>query len=421
VETPGKKGPFLTSSPEGATQFVLFYRVDLELNYFMRNHRKIILMLDSSRGADRGIIQGIIEYSQMHRHWSFYQYSPIFRTPPFVKGHVHSALERLKKLDADGIIGYLPSEPHLLKTILTTGFPTIAIPISNPIDGLVNILQDEAVGTAGAEHLLDQGFKHFAFCGTADYWSRVRQQSFVKKISHAGYAVQVYPLSKEYKKRESELLRLAHWLEKLPKPVAVMASNDERSADIVEACHLKTVSIPDQVAILGVDNDEMICHLSTPALSSVILNLKQVGYDAAEVLDALMAGKKRPQKKIYFRPAGVAARQSTDILAMEDKDVACAVRFIRNNAGRDIHVGDVLAQSTVSIRSLQQRFRDRLKRSIHHEIRRTRIRQFAESLRNTDHTIQKIAYDLGFGDVNHIARLFRKELGITPIEYRKQT
>jgi LacI family transcriptional regulator len=210
----------------------------------MRKHRKIILMLDSSRGADRGIIQGIIEYSQLRGYWSFYRYSPIFRTPPFVKGHADSILERLKKLDADGIIGYLPAESHLLKTIVSTGFPTVAIPISEPIDGFVNVLQDETVGTAGAEHLLDCGFRYFAFCGTTDYWSKVRQKGFVKKIKQAGYAVGVYPLSKEHKKRERELQRLAQWLEKLPKPVAVMASNDERSADIVEACHLKTLPIP---------------------------------------------------------------------------------------------------------------------------------------------------------------------------------
>lgn len=387
----------------------------------MRKHRKIILMLDNSRAADRGIIQGIIEYSQLRGYWSFYRYSPIFRTPPFVKGHTDSILERLKKLDADGIIGYLPAEPHLLEIIISTGFPTVAMPISEPIDGLVNVLQDEAVGTAGAEHLLDHGFKHFAFCGTQDYWSRVRRQGFVKKINQAGYAVRVYPLSKEHKKREHELLRLAYWLEKLPKPVAVMASNDERSADIVEACHLKTLPIPDQVAILGVDNDEMICQMSSPALSSVILNFKQVGYDAAKVLDSLIAGKRRERKEIYFRPAGIATRQSTDILAIEDREVASAVRFIRDNARRDIHVNDVLAQSTLSIRSLQQRFRNRLGRSIHQEIRSTRIQQFADLLRNTNHTVQKIAYDLGFGDINHVSRIFRREMGMTPMEYRKQS
>ncbi|MBN1805499.1 MAG: DNA-binding transcriptional regulator [Sedimentisphaerales bacterium] len=386
----------------------------------MSKNRKIILILDSSRAADRGMIQGIIEYSHLRGHWSFYRYSPLFRTPPFVKGYTDNILERLKNLDADGVIGYLPAESKILNTIISTGFPTVTIPIAEPIQGLVNASQDKAVGTVGAEHLLDRGFKHFAFCGAKDCWSRIRREGFVEKINEAGYKVRSYPLSREYKKREKELQRLAQWLKKLPKPVAIMTSNDERSADIVEACHMKTLLIPDQVAILGVDNDEMICQLSSPRLSSIKLNAKQVGYDSAEVLDSLIDGEKKPQKEIYFRPVGIAARQSTDILAIDDDEVASAVRFIRNNARRDIHVDDVLAQSTLSIRSLQQRFRKTLNRSIHQEIRSTRIRQFTEVLLKTNHAVHKIAYDMEFDDINHISRVFRKEMKMTPIEYRKR-
>ncbi len=386
----------------------------------MSRDRKIILILDSSRAADRGITQGIIEYSHLRSHWSFYRYSPIFRTHPFVRRRTGSILERLKNLDADGVIGYLPPEPGLLKTIVSAGFPAVTIPILEPIQGIVNILQDKAVGTAGAEHLLDCGFRHFAFCGTKDCWSEIRREGFIEKIRQAGHKVWNYPLSRGYKNKEKELQRLAQWLEKLPKPVAIMASNDERSADIVEACRTKTLPIPDQVAVLGVDNDEMICQLSSPKLSSVMLNFKQVGYDSAETLDLLIDGEKKPQNDICFRPVGIASRQSTDILAIDDKEVACAVRFIRNNTLRNIHVNDVLAQSALSIRSLQQRFRKVLNRSIHQEIRRTRVRQFAKTLLKTNHTIHKIAYDMEFEDIDHISRIFRKEMKMTPIEYRKR-
>ena len=151
-----------------------------------------------------------------------------------------------------------------------------------------------------------------------------------------------------------------------------------------------------------------------------MLNFKQVGYDSAETLDLLIDGEKKPQNDICFRPVGIAARQSTDILAIDDKEVACAVRFIRNNTLRNIHVNDVLAQSALSIRSLQQRFRKVLNRSIHQEIRRTRVRQFAKTLLKTNHTIHKIAYDMEFEDINHISRIFRKEMKMTPIEYRKR-
>ena len=382
--------------------------------------RKVILMLDSSRAADRGVIRGILDYSHLRGNWSFYRYSPLFRTPPFSTGQSDSVLDRLKKLDADGIIGYLPAESNFLQVIVSTGFPTVVIPIVEPIEGVVNILQDEAVGAAGAHHFLERGFVHFAYCGACDYWSDVRRNGFVGAIEKAGFSVHVYPGAGGPHTHDNEQERLGHWLKRLPKPAALMASNDERSAELVEACHLKGLKIPDQAAILGVDNDEMICQLSSPPLSSIELNSEKVGYEAAEALDCLIAQRKLSRDAIYFRPAGVVTRQSTDILAIEDAEVALAVRFIRNNACRDIHVGDVLANSTLSLRALQQRFCTVLGRGINQEIRKTRIRQFAEMLLKTNHTVQKIAYDMAFEDINHMSRLFRREMGMTPIEYRNR-
>lgn len=376
-------------------------------------------MLDSSRAADRGIIRGIVEYSHLRGNWSFCRYSPLFRTPPFSTHHIDNILDRLKNLDADGIIGYLPVEPDFLEVILSTKFPTVVIPVSKPIDGVVNILQDEAVGTLGARYFLDRGFVHFAFCGTNDHWSRVRRLGFVRHIEKSGLMVHTCPVPVQEYTEQEESAHLADWLKTLPKPVAVMTSNDERSAELVEACQAERLKIPDQVAVLGVDNDEMICPLSSPPLSSIELNSEKVGAEAAEALDCLIAGRTPPRNKIYFRPATLVTRTSTDILAIEDAEVASAVRFIRNNARRNIHVNDVLAHSTLSLRTLQQRFRKILGRGINQEIRKTRIGQLADALLKTNLPVQKIAYDLEFDDVNHISRLFRKEMGMTPIEYRQ--
>jgi LacI family transcriptional regulator len=386
----------------------------------MNRMRKVILMLDSSRAADRGVIRGILDYSHLRGNWSFYRYSPLFRTPPFSTGQSDSVLDRLKKLDADGIIGYLPAEPNFLQAIISTGFPTVVIPIAEPIKGVVNILQDEAVGAAGAYHFLERGFGHFAYCGACDYWSDVRRDGFVGTVERTGFGVSVFDGTERSTRHLTEQERLGQWLKRLPKPAALMASNDERSAEIVEACHLNGFKIPDQVAILGVDNDEMICQLSSPPLSSIELNSEKVGYEAAEALDCMISRKALSRDAIYFRPAGIVTRQSTDILAIEDAEVARAVRFIRNNARRDIHVSDVLAHSTLSLRALQQRFCKVLGRGINQEIRKTRIRQFADTLLKTNHTVQKIAYDLAFEDINHMSRLFRREMGMTPIEYRER-
>jgi LacI family transcriptional regulator len=384
----------------------------------MNRPRKIILMLDSSRAADRGIIRGILEYAHLRGNWSFYRYSPLFRTPPFSTEQSESVLERLKNLDADGIIGYLPAESSVLQTITSTQFPAVVIPITEPVSGLVNILQDQAVGSIGAHHFCERGFVHYAFCGAHDYWSAVRCKGFCESIENAGFTAYRYPHFQNSNPNISQVERLAQWLARLPKPVAVMASNDERSAELVEACHLQNLKIPDQVALLGVDNDEMICQLSSPPLSSIELNSEKVGSEAAEVVDYLISRRKPPRKEIYFRPAGIITRQSTDILAIEDSEVAAAVRFIRNNARRDIHVSDVVENSTLSLRALQQRFRKSLRRGINQEIRKIRIQQFTEHLLKTSHTVQKIAYDLDFEDINHMSRLFRREMGMTPLEFR---
>lgn len=377
-------------------------------------------MLDSSRAVDRGTIRGIVEYSHLRGNWSFYRFRPLFQTYPFSKGHSDNILQRLKKLDADGIIGYLPAEPQLQKNIIQRNFPTVTVPFQELIPGVVNVQQGTQVGVVGADHLLDRGFRHFAFCGAKNRWSLIRQENFIRRIKQAGFTVRQYPLSQERKKHESELNRLADWLKKLPKPIGLMACNDERSSDVVEACHIAGLQVPNEIAILGVDNDEMICNLSSPPLSSVKLNSEIVGYKAAEVLDNLITGIPVTQPEIFFEPIGVVTRQSTDILAIDDRQVAQSIRFIRNNARRDIHVNDIVDQSSLSIRALQQRFRKAIGRGINQEIRRVRIRQLAEAIINTNQTINQIACDLKFDDINHISRRFRKEMGMTPIEYRKR-
>ena len=385
----------------------------------MNKTRKIILMLDSSRAVDRGIIRGIVEYSRLRGDWSFYRFKPLFQTYPFSPKHTDNILQRLNKLDADGLVGYLPAEQKLQKNIVQRRFPAIIVPITTLIKGVVNIQQGTQVGIVGAEYLLNLGFKHFAFCGTKDRWSNIRQENFKQRIEQAGFDVRTYPLTREHKKHELELNRLARWLTQLPHPIGIMTCNDERSSDLVKACHIAELKIPDQVAILGVDNDEMICNLSSPPLSSIKLNSEAIGYKSAEMMDHLISGEAIAENNLFFEPTGIVTRQSTDILTFEDQQVAKAIRFIRNNARRDIHVDDVVDQSCLSIRALQQRFRSAIGRGISQEIRRIRIQQMAEMLISTNLNINQIAYDLSFRDINHISRIFRKEMGMTPIEYRK--
>jgi LacI family transcriptional regulator len=201
-----------------------------------------------------------------------------------------------------------------------------------------------------------------------------------------------------------------------------MTCTDDRSRDVIEACKIAGLHVPEELAIIGVDNDELLCELSSPPLSSIALNTQRSGYEAAELLDKMMSRRKRkpPARTIVVHPTHIVTRQSTEILAMEDRDVAAAVRFIRRRAKEMIQVSDVTEAVAVSRRTLEQRFRRELHRSVLAEIKRTRVEQVARMLVETNLSVAQIAFALGHAGVENIARYFRSEKGMSPLAYRKR-
>ena len=378
--------------------------------------RKIILMLDSSRAADRGVIKGIVNYSNSRGEWTIYRFSPLFRTYPFSGDSGSDEIwDKLVKFDADGIIGYIPNDNDLLDKIRARNFPAVIQPVITPIHGVVNIRQDSNTGIMGANYLMSLGVKRFGFCGMDYCWSKVRQQAFNETIISAGLENSIAP---ENASGVSELVR---WLMTLEFPAAIMACNDERAYELVEACRIAMLDIPQQVAILGVDDDEMICPLSNVPISSVQMNFETVGYNAAEAVDRMISSKgSNTISDILCSPTAIVKRASTDILEIDDIEVANAIRYIRNNAKRAITVSDVQKNSFLSLRSLQLRFKKVLNRSLYQEIQRERVAEISRQLLNTNLTVQQIAYTMGIEDINHISRLFKKVTGMTPIEYRRK-
>jgi LacI family transcriptional regulator len=274
-----------------------------------------------------------------------------------------------------------------------------------------------------AEHLLDRGFQCFAYCGFEDmFGARSRGESFRKRIAEAGFETYSYeqPRAKVRRSWESEKSLMADWLKKLPKPVGLMTCTDDRSQDVIEACKIDGLHVPEQVAIIGVDNDEMVCELSTPPLSSITLNTEKAGYEAAELLDKMMAGKKAANEDIIVQPTRIVTRQSTDILAIDDSDVAEAVRFIRQHSREIIQVGDVVDAVALSRRALQQRFKSILGCSVYDEIRRCRIEQIATMLVETHLSIAQVASAFGYPGIEKLSRYFQREKGMTPVAYRKR-
>jgi len=383
----------------------------------MSDVRKIVLLINPSREHTRGLLNGIAQYARLHGSWTFYR--PLeYREPRFRRG----LLPVLKSLRPDGI---LMREPPQIDEIVKLGVPIVSFPYTREtIPGVANVVTEHrAVGAIAAEHLLERGLRRFAYCGFDDWWwSRRRKEGFSETIARAGFQVCGYQLPQTKSKRtwSKELPLIAEWLQTLAKPVGLMASNDDRAELVTEACKAAGLSVPDEVAIVGVDNDQTVCDLCSPPLSSVALNIRKAGYDAAALLDRMVETEGIAPQTIRIEPTHVVTRQSTDILAVDDPDVAAAVRYIRQFAKTNLGVDVVVAHSNTSRRVLEKRFRHTLGYSIHDEIRQARVGLVTAMLTETQMPISQIARELDFPDVAHLSRYFRKATGFSPLQYRKR-
>ncbi len=220
---------------------------------------------------------------------------------------------------------------------------------------------------------------------------------------------------------EADNKELARWILSLPKPCGVMVLNDGRARQLAEACLSVGVRIPDQVAIVGVDDDDIICELAAPRLSSIVVPIEQIGYEATSMLATLMAGKKPARKQVLVPPIAVATRNSSSAFAVEDEYLAKALRLIREN-GRDPFYGidQLLRELPVSRRSLETRFRKLLGRSPHQELERLRLTLAQQLLAETDLSIPQVSKWSGYNSLEHFSYMFRKKIGVPPTTYRRR-
>jgi LacI family transcriptional regulator len=256
------------------------------------------------------------------------------------------------------------------------------------------------------------------------YWSRDRGESFAKRIAKAGYETYFYQYGqlrlRGKPSREDNQVLLAEWLKSLPKPLAIMACNDDRGQHVLEVCKRDGFKVPEDIAVLGVDNDPMICEIIDPPLSSIAMNVESAGYEAAKLLDRMIQHKKKTKgRQILVSPTHIVQRQSSDIFAVNDAEVASAIRFIRENAKEKILVNDVVKATHLGRRTLEQRFKKTIHRSIYDEIRLVRVEWISRLLIESDLPICDITSLFHFTDVEHISRYFKKEKGIGLREFRK--
>lgn len=371
------------------------------------------LLIESSRASGRDLLCGIAKCAHHYGPWAVY----------WEPGGLEKGWPRLKALDMDGVI---LRDVDKLEEVATLGIPAVVIGHSKTeIPNMVNVVTDSAaVGRIGADHLLKCGFKHFAFCGYGSAesfsWSSLRQQSFSSHIAEAGFNVHGYtmlsPASHTWRKEHQ---RMAAWLRSLPKPAGVMACNDDCGRHVIEAAKLANLAVPDDVGVLGADNDEVVCGLTDPPMSSVAIHFERAGYEAALVLFRLLRGRRRVPDKIMVHASHVIARRSTDITAGSNPHVTKALQFIRDHARENVMVSEVSRAAGLSRRALEIRFRQEIGCSIRQHIRRIRTDQIVRLLVETDLPIGQIAETLGFSDIQHFARYFRAGKQTSPLAFRR--
>lgn len=289
-------------------------------------------------------------------------------------------------------------------------------------------VDNHAIGRAGAEYLADLGFKHFAYFGMrGDPASTDRGRAFVEALADRQLKADVLDYNRRYPEVRltatlvhPEEHALHRWLAQLPRPVGVFVCDDRRALLVSEACRHLGLHVPEEVAILGTGDHEVLCNEAYPPLSSLRLPLEQEGYRAAELLDHLMKGGRAPTQPILLQPGGVTVRQSSDTLAVADAQIASALRYIRENACHGIEVEAVARHAGLNRRYLERRFRSNIQRSPFQEIRRVQMERVKDLLAQTDLTIDAIADQTGFGGRTRLTVEFSKHIGVAPGAYRKQ-
>ncbi len=387
------------------------------MNQTMSESFRVLLLINNSGAYDRGLIKGIAQYAKYYDSWFFLRESPYF----IYKNTDKKIIQYIKEWKPDGII---MCENDLANEIISLNIPTIISPFTKIYDRVINIVaNDFAIGEMGAHYYLEKKYSHYAFYGTNEsFWSLEREKAYVRtlKINHKEVSVYRTSILKKEFDWKKEPYHIARWLQEQPKPLALMACADDWSQLVTEAVKIAGLKAPEDIAILGVDNDELICELSSPPLSSIIQDSEKTGFEAAYLLHQLMKGFNVPVKNIVGLPIQVVTRQSTKLTAVENIDISNALRYINNNAGNQhLHVEQVVKKTCLSRRVLEIKFREYLGRTIGSEIKRTRINAVCEKLINTSLTISEIAEHLGFGSSANLTVFFKREKKTTPLEYRK--
>jgi LacI family transcriptional regulator len=382
----------------------------------MRARRKVAVMLQLWQNFDRGILQGIAGYVRERGNWSV-----------FVEEVEHQRIPDFKAWDGDGLI-VNHDNPKVVRSLRGVNKPIVAVGGGrgwhDPASGVPYVAtDDEMIGRLAAEHLLDKGLEHFAFCGyprtRTNAWVANRKRGFINRLAKSGLGCLSFQGRHSTAVRWQEVLQdLVRWLRTLPLPVGIMGCYDYRARHVLEACRIAGLRVPDEVAVIGVDND-LVCELADPPLSSIEQGRFQIGYHAAASLDALLDGGGPVPDRRLVAPVGVVSRQSTDLLCVADPLLARALGMIREEACRGLDAERLCRLVGVSRGTLDKRCKSLIGRPVDQEIRRVRLDRACDLLARTKMSLRAVAKEAGFGSEQYLSAVFAKQLGCTPTTYRR--
>lgn len=375
--------------------------------------RSVALLIESSNAYARGLLQGIIAYQQQHEAWSIYlPEQDRGATPP----------KWIRNWRGDGVIARIETE-EIAKVVHRIGIPVVDVSAARQLERIPWVeTDDQRVAELAAEHLLERGFRNLAFYGDPKFnWSIWRRDHFVASLQRRGLSCEVFdtlgPETRGYSwTRENR--RLANWIRNLSKPVGLMASYDIGARQVLDACRELNIMVPEEIAVIGVDDDPIVCNLAFPSLTSVIPDAAGAGYRAAELLELMMSGGTPTSESHFLAPLGISTRQSTDIFAVEDPEIRRAAKLIREQACTGITVIDVLGEVSLSRRVFESRFRNATGQTPHEAILSQRLKRVEQLLRESDLSLETIAARTGFEHPEYMSVAFRKHFQMPPGKYR---
>ncbi|MBR5255778.1 MAG: substrate-binding domain-containing protein [Bacteroidales bacterium] len=380
---------------------------------------RLLIISDFTESFSHKLLAGIVDYSRRKEQWIVRRMPPEYKAKIGIQG----LLRVSKEWDVDAILGqFEPTDD--LSTLTENGIVVIAQDFKQRFATVPNVTGDYiGTGQMAARFFIDRGFKNFGFFGFNDVcWSDERCDGFRREVEAAGFGSSFYA----YRMQEIDMVwyyqrnRLREWLQMIPKPIAIMACDDNQGENLIEACHSVGIKIPSEVSVIGVDNDETLCSLGSTTLSSIQVDIEEGGRQVAALVERLVADRTAPAKDVVLQPVKIVNRMSTAAFATQDQQILRAILFIHRNVRKKISVADVTAEAALSRRLLERRFKDVTGKTLYEYITELKLKDFAEQLVETDEQVMTIALSMGENDTKSISRRFKQLYGCTPLQWREK-